>query len=210
MGQLDRTSPLSTKFGYDRGGPVDRIYIENFLEENAMHIHGKVLEVADNNYTIKYGGQRVARSEILHVNDTNPKATIIGDLTTLSHEFDGQFNCIILTQTLHLIYDYKEALKTCRRLLAPGGVLLVTVPGITNIDHGEWGKYFYYSFTSHALERIADEIFPGDQVSIESYGNVKTATAFLYGMGCKEISSSSYKINDPQYQVIVSLKIVRN
>ena len=32
LGDLNRTSPLSKVFGYDRGGPVDRYYIENFLQ----------------------------------------------------------------------------------------------------------------------------------------------------------------------------------
>ena len=209
MGRLDRFKPFSTRFGYDRGGPVDRVYIEGFLAENADVIRGKVLEIADNVYTIKFGGTKVTKSEILHINDENPKATIVGDLTALSHEFDGQFNCIILTQTLHLIYDYKEALKTCRRLLAPGGSLLLTVPGITNIDHDDWGKLFYYSFTSHSMEKLAGEIFPGDKASVKYYGNIKTATAFLYGLGVDEITSSSYEKNDPHYQVIISLKITR-
>lgn len=209
MGQLDRNTPLSTKFGYDRGGPVDRVYIEKFLADNSNDIRGKVLEIADNSYTIKFGGEKVSSSEILHVNNENPKATIVGDLTTLPHEYDGQFNCIILTQTLHLIYDYKEALKTCRRLLAQGGVLLLTVPGITNIDHDEWGKLFFYSFTTHSMERLAQEIFTGDRAEIKAFGNVKTATAFLYGLGWDEISSSSYTTQDPHYQVIITFKIVK-
>jgi hypothetical protein len=28
LGDLDRTTPFSTQFGYDRGGPLDRYYMK--------------------------------------------------------------------------------------------------------------------------------------------------------------------------------------
>ena len=40
MGSLRRVVPLSQEFGFDRGLPVDRFYIEAFLEENAELIVG--------------------------------------------------------------------------------------------------------------------------------------------------------------------------
>lgn len=209
MGALHRVTPLSTRFGYDRGGPVDRVYIERFLEANAEHIKGRVLEIADNHYTRVFGRGQVSVSDILHVNADNADATIVGDLTTISRSYDNAFDCIILTQTLHLIYDFKAALASCRRVLKPGGVLLLTVPGITNIDHGEWGNLFYYSFTTHLFKKLAPELFPGDKVEISHHGNVKTATAFLYGLGKDELKRSDYAFDDPHYQVIVSCKVCK-
>ena len=42
-----------------------------------------------------------------------------------------KYDCIIFTQTLQCIYDFRAALKTLYRiLLRPGGVLLVTIPGV--------------------------------------------------------------------------------
>jgi SAM-dependent methyltransferase len=209
MGDLHRVTPISTRFGYDRGGPVDRVYIERFLEANALFIRGRVLEIADNYYTRKFGGDRVSQSEILHVNNENPNATLVGDLTSLPENLYNSFDCIILTQTLHLIYDFKAALASCRRLLKPGGVLLLTVPGITSIDHGEWESLFYYSFTSHLFKKLCAEIYPDDDVTIQNYGNVKTAAAFLYGLGKEEVSKADYDFDDPHYQVIVSCKVCK-
>ena len=37
---------------------------------------------------------------------------------------ENTFDCIVLTQTLHLIYDVRLAIERLRRALAPGGVLL--------------------------------------------------------------------------------------
>lgn len=209
LGDLNRTFPLSTSFGYDRGGPVDRYYIEGFLNEEKDKVAGRVLEIADNEYTLKFGGNKVTKSDILHIDDSNDKATIIGDLTNAPHIDDNTFDCFILTQTLHLIYDYKKAIETAYRILKPGGVLLVTVPGITQIDRGDWYKHWLWSFTETVIRKIFSEVFPVENTEVASYGNVLSATAFLYGMGLSELKKEQLDYNDPHYQVIISVKAVK-
>ncbi|MBC3539275.1 glycosyltransferase [Rufibacter sp. H-1] len=209
LGDFRRTSPLSREFGYDRGGPVDRYYIEDFLKKESSSIAGRVLEIGDNEYTLTFGGKRVTKSEILHVNENNPMATIIGDISNAPQIPDNSFDCIVLTQTLHLIYDFKAALATCHRILKPGGTLLLTVPYITSIDKDEWGATWYWAFTDKVLRLIMAESFPGGQVEVGSYGNVLTASAFLYGMGRSEISQAELDKYDPQYQVINTVKAVK-
>ena len=54
-------------FGITRGTPIDRKYIEQFLEKYREDIKGEVLEIADNTYTLKYGEDRIKKSYILHV-----------------------------------------------------------------------------------------------------------------------------------------------
>lgn len=209
LGDLNRTTPFNTVFGYNRGGPVDRYYIENFLQKQAGNIVGRTLEIADNEYTLRFGGSRVTQSEILHIDDKNPKATIIGDLSNAPHIENDSFDCIILTQTLHLIYSYKEALETCYRILKPGGTLLLTVPGISHVDQGGWKKYWLWSFTDNSISRMLSEIFPSKNVFVEPFGNVLVATAFLYGIGLPEIKKEQMDYNDPHYQVIICASAVK-
>lgn len=204
MGDFKRTMPFSSVFGYDRGGPVDRYYIENFLEENRSLIRGRVLEIGDNDYTLRFGGSNIEQSDILHVDASNPKATFIGDLGGATNLPSNAFDCIVLTQTLHLIYNWNDALQKCYNVLAPGGSLLITVPGISHIDKGEWGKTWYWSFTDKSLKRMLGESFGDENISVQFFGNVMVATAFLYGMGRPEISENALKQNDPCYQVIVT------
>ncbi|MFC5269473.1 glycosyltransferase [Adhaeribacter terreus] len=205
-GDFNRTSPFSNDFGYKRGGPVDRYYIENFLAQEAGTIKGRTLEIGDNSYTMAFGKNGVTKSEILHVNDKNPQATIIGDISHAPHIADNSFDCIILTQTLHLIYDFKAAMQTCHRILKPGGTLLLTVPGITPIDQGEWKETWYWSFTDKAMQKITAETFPGGNTNINAFGNVFAATAFLYGMGLPEVPRHKLDHHDPHYQVIITVK----
>jgi SAM-dependent methyltransferase len=208
-GDFFRTTPFSNVFGYDRGGPIDRYYIENFLSAESEYICGRVLEIGDNEYTLRFGKENVQQSEVLHVNDSNPVATIVGDLSDAPQIADNSFDCIILTQTLHMVYDYKAVIKTCYRILKPGGTLLLTVPGITPIDYGEWGKTWLWSFTGRVMEMILAESFLKKQLEIETYGNVYVASAFLYGMGLPEIEKKVLDFHDPNMQVIITAKAVK-
>ena len=105
FGDLRRTAPISRKFGVDRGLPVDRFYIERFLAKEADSIRGQVLEVGEDTYTRRFGGQRVTGNDVLHVTGDNPAATIVADLADAPQVPDERFDSIVLTQTLQLIFD---------------------------------------------------------------------------------------------------------
>lgn len=207
-GDFNRTTPFSYDFGFDRGGAIDRHYIEKFLADNQEAICGRVLEIGDNEYTLKFGGQRVTKSEILHVDKSNEKATYIGDITRIPEIPDDTFDCIVLTQTLHLIYDFKAALATCYRILKPGGSLLLTVPGISHIDHGLWKDYWLWAFTDKSISRLLKESFTTPP-EIQTYGNVYAAAAFLYGMGLPEFDKKQLMVHDPSYQLIIAARAIK-
>ncbi|MEZ0167939.1 methyltransferase domain-containing protein [Microvirga sp. TS319] len=209
FGNLRRTTPISRNWGQDRGRALDRYYIEKFLDENRADIRGRVLEIGDAHYTRKYGGTRVVSSDVLHVNEGNPQATIIADLTCAEHIPDSSFDCIILTQTLQLIFDVPAALRTIRRILKPGGTILATFPGITHTGDAEWGSSWCWSFTRNSARRLFHPIFGESNVCLDSYGNVLAATAFLYGLADRELEPAELEVHDPAYDVIIAVKAVR-
>lgn len=208
-GDFERITPFSFDFGFDRGGPIDRYYVESFLEQNRGVICGRVLEIGDNEYTMRYGGSTVKQSDILHIDAKNKKATFVGDLSNAPQLPSGGFDCVVLTQTLHFIYDFKAALQTCHRILKPGGSLLLTVPGISHIDHGEWREFWLWAFTDKSMRRLMNEFFEEGSVEIKTYGNVFVASAFLYGVGLPEFKKKYLKHNDPSYQVIIAVKAIK-
>ena len=59
FGSLRRLKPISRLFGFDRGQPIDRYYIETFLQKNRSDIGGRVLEIGDPGYTLKFGGDQL-------------------------------------------------------------------------------------------------------------------------------------------------------
>src|SRR5713226_1838949 len=79
LGTLRRLTPLSDSWGFDRGMPVDRFYIEHFLEQHRQDIRGRVLEIRDSTYTNRFG-THVEQRDVLDVNPTNSQATFIADL----------------------------------------------------------------------------------------------------------------------------------
>ena len=152
------------------GDPIDRYYIENFLQHCANDIKGRVLEIADDEYSSRFGGSRITRQDILHVEAEHSRATLVGDLAQPGVLPEDAFDCIVLTQTLHLIYDMKAALNQLHAALRPGGVLLLTVPGISQIDRGEWQKSWYWNLTSQSVTRLLSEVFDTTEFVVERTG----------------------------------------
>jgi SAM-dependent methyltransferase len=214
FGDLRRVTPIGRHFGLDRplpgderGLPVDRQYIEQFLETNAGDIRGRVLEIGDDAYTRRYGGEKVARRDVLNITADNPAATIVADLAAAPQIADASFDCVILTQTLHLIYDARSAVRTLHRILRPDGVLLMTVPGITLVPTTSvWGHTWYWAFTELAVRRMLEEVFEPSRVAIDSRGNVLTAMAFLHGLAAQELTPREFAAADPEFPVILAAR----
>lgn len=211
FGDLRRVTPISAIFGLDRGRPIDRHYIEQFLETNALDIKGRTVELGDPYYINKFGGGRVTQPEVLHYVEGNPQATLVADLTNAPHIPDNSFDCIIFTQTLQMIYDMPAALRTIHRVLKPGGVLLMTSAGIAKIGRrlgrDDWGEY--WRLTAQSAEALFAETFPGGSTTVTTYGNILSATAFLHGLAVDELEAAELDYVDPDYEVIVAARAMK-
>ena len=206
FGDLKRLSPIGRNFGYERGTPVDRYYIEDFLARNANDIRGQVLEAGSNHYTLRFGGTRVERSDVLSI-ETNSRATIVGDLTQPGTLPEAAFDCIVLTQVLQLIYDLRAGIGRLYSALKPGGVLLVTAPGVSQSNHKPWT--WYWTFTAPAIRRLFEDQFGKDAVSVEAHGNVFAACTFLHGIATEELSISDLSVDDADYPIIIAARVIR-
>ncbi len=209
---LKRLEPVSREFGFERGRPVDRFYIVRFLDAHSADVRGRVLEVFEDTYTQRFGGDRVTSNEVLHKGPGNANATIDGDLATGAglERHLGTFDCFIMTQTLLLIWDVPAALRTARDLLKPGGILLATVPGISQSSppdkdaYGDWWR-----FTSQGTRRLFEDVFGEGNVEVEAHGNVLAASAFLYGFAQEELTHAQLEHHDPQYELLITARAVR-
>jgi len=205
FGQLGTTTPISLDFGWDRGTPIDRYYIESFLADRAADIRGRVLENGDDAYSQRYGGSKITKQDVLHLDVNHPNATLVGDLTQPHVLPDAAFDCIVLTQTLHLIFNLEQAVRRLHAALRPGGVLLLTVPGISQIDREQWGDRWCWAFTAVSISKLFEPQF-APELEIKVHGNVFAATAFLQGVALEEIDRAKLDIYDPAYPVIITLR----
>lgn len=211
FGDLGRLTPISRRWGKDRGGlPIDRFYIERFLQAHAGDIHGRVLEVQDASYTRRFGGERVTQSDVLHAVGGNHQATIVADLMSAPQIPSDTFDCIILTQVLLCIPDVRAAVRTVHRILRPGGVALVTLPGISQIarhDMERWGDY--WRFTTLSSRMLFECVFAPEAVQVEAHGNVLAAVAFLHGLSSTELRPEELSHTDQDYQLLITIRAVK-
>lgn len=207
FGDLRRVTPISRSFGFDRGQPVDRYYIEHFLAFHEADIRGRVLEIGDNGYTRRFGRERVTQSDVLDHRSDNPGATIIADLARADNVPGALFDCIIFTQTMQFIYDLNSATHHLHRFLKPGGVLLATFPVITQVcryDMDRWGDY--WRFTTASIQRLLSDVFGTERVAVYPYGNVLAAISFLHGLSAHELDPQELDFYDPDYQILIAAR----
>lgn len=210
FGSLRRLTPVSTNYGFERGTPVDRHYIDAFMTKHAGDVRGRVLEVGEDSYTRRFGDGRVEKVDVLHVDASNPAATIVADLSDAPQIPSGAFDCVVCLQTLLLVWDVRAAVGTIERILAPGGVALVTVPGITKVSRAEaevWGDW--WRFTAQSARRLFDESFGPGNVEVDAYGNVLAATAQLYGIAAEELDAGELAHADPDFEVLLGVRAVK-
>ncbi len=206
FGSLRRLEPVSRHYGFDRGQPVDRHYIERFLARHAEDIRGRVLEIGDDAYTRRFGGEAVSRRDVLHVRPGHPQATFVDDLARGATLPSDAFDCIVLTQTLQLVYDLGAAVRTLHRILAPGGVVLATVPGITQQSADEWNSTWYWSFTTLSARRLFAEAFTAHEIEVVAHGNVLAAIAFLEGLIATDLTAEELAHSDPLYELLITVR----
>jgi SAM-dependent methyltransferase len=227
FGDLRRAAPISRRYGMDRGLAVDRYYVEDFLRRHGGSsgygggdIRGHVLEVGGDDYARRFGGcspgdasegrSAITAVDVLHADASNPAATIVGDLASGDGIPEGRFDCVICTQTLHVIYEVEAAVATLERMLKPGGVALVTVPGITQTcrpDRDLWGDW--WRFTTLSTRRLFETAFAPEGVRVEAYGNVLAAISFLHGLAVEDLCRDELEPRDPDYEMLIAVRAQR-
>jgi peptidoglycan/xylan/chitin deacetylase (PgdA/CDA1 family)/SAM-dependent methyltransferase len=206
MGGFHRTSPWSRNWGYERGVPVDRYYVERFLQAHAGDVHGRVLEVQEADYTTRFGGSRVAQSDVLDLEVSNTRANVVADLRDAPNIPDATYDCIIITQTLHVIDDMDSVVRECVRILKPGGVLLATLPAASRVclEYGRDGDF--WRVTAAGARRLFEQAFDPEQVEVRAHGNVLVTAAFQYGLGLAELSPADLEVDDAFNPTLVTVR----
>jgi hypothetical protein len=196
-------NPLSDDHGLSRGVPIDRRYIEQFLSTKRDLIAGSVLEAEDSTYTTRFGGDRVSASAVVDIDSSNPAASVIADLClpgSLSH---AKYDCIILTQTLHLLVDPDACIVNCWRSLRAGGSLLLTVPAMSRVSP-TYPEADYWRFAPAGMRHLFDKHWAGP-FTVLSYGNLRTCIGFLLARTVEETPEEVFEVNDPRYPLTIAV-----
>ena len=208
-GALRRLEPVSATWGIERGLPVDRYYIARFLERRREDIRGNVLEVKDATYTQAYGSG-VDALDIVDIAADNPSATVIADLAEEGSLPSDRYDCFVLTQTIHIIYDVREVLRNAAGALKPGGVLLATLPCVSRLDYESGLEGDFWRFTPASARRLFEDVFGTGQVEVEAHGNVLACCGFLLGLAAEEFRKEELDHRDPYFPLLLCVRAVKS
>lgn len=204
---LRSTVPVSQIFGIERGLPIDRYYIEKFLNENKDHITGNILEIGDDKYTKKFASNIESSYVLCYVEDKQANVRK-DDLTYIQSLPERKFDCIICVQTLQFIFDLKSAIQGLKYLLKENGTLLVTLSSVSQISNYDAENYGdFWRFTKYSAEKIFNNEFYGCEIDVKCYGNVLTCVSFLEGLSVEDLSIDELDINDQNYSLLICVSI---
>ncbi|HEX2644293.1 MAG TPA: methyltransferase domain-containing protein [Thermoanaerobaculia bacterium] len=200
-GNLRRTRPLSETFGFDRGTPVDRFYLDRFFERHRADITGEVLEIQAPSYARRYG-QGVTTA---HSVDIEPRfaPTYCCDLAEAGSLIPAErYDCFLLPNTLTHLRDLEECLRQALRVVRPGGAILASTAVFSPLipDGPD-----YWRISAAGWWEVTARVWPGCEVKVESHGNCLAALAAMLGLAHEELTPAELQVEDPRYPVLVTI-----
>jgi hypothetical protein len=200
-GNLRRTTPFSSSFGFERGTPIDRHYLHRFLDAHRHAITGRVLEVQTDSYTKRFGHQ-VRRADTFDiVPDFAP--TYLCDFAhceSLIH--DASYDCVLLPNALQHFRDLDRCLLQALRIAAAGGVILASTAGLLPLT-GDTPDYWRLS-PDGWRERLAQAWADAD-VEVSGHGNCLAVVAAQLGLAVEELTAAELDVHDARYPLLTTI-----
>jgi len=203
-GNMRRTRPFSAHFGFERGTPIDRYYLHQFLAQHRAEITGDVLEIQVPSYTQRFGTARM-----VHTLDINPAftPTYCCDLARAADIVPASaYDCFLLPQSLSFFRDLESALQQALRAVRPGGVVLASTAAFAPLipDGPD-----YWRMSAEGWKVVAEGVWHGCDVTVASYGNCLAAAAAMYGLAAEELTPEELDVRDERYPVLVTLRCLK-
>ncbi len=207
FGDFSSLDPISNNWGFDRGQPIDRFYIETFLDRCSSDIQGRVMEIGASTYCDRFGTESVEQIDVLDVDPSNPRATVVADLVDAPTLQDNSYDTVICTQTLQLLKDPRAGVATIHRILRPGGVALVSVPTLSRLADGEkLSGLDRWRFTEAGVHELLVAYFESTNLQIDAFGNLISAIAFLEGLSVEDLEPRDLDHFDSTFQILVTAR----
>ncbi len=175
-----------------------RAYILAFLQHYADKVRGRCVEFDPPVYQSWLQNDAVTSYDVWDTKPS-PHVTVVADLQQADNIPDRTFDTIICTHVLSAIRDVRRATAELHRLLAPGGLLLCTVPSILQ-------KYAphprdYWRFTKDSM---ADVLGDFSRVEVHSFGNAATVAGSPYFLMVDHFPQAVLDTQDPECPSIIA------
>jgi hypothetical protein len=70
-----------------------------------------------------------------------------------------------------------------------------------------WGDY--WRFTTKSIKKMFEIHFPGENINVNAYGNVKASIAFLHGIAYEELRKKDLDYLDPDYELLITVQATK-
>jgi methyltransferase family protein len=200
-GNLRRTTPFSSSFGFERGTPLDRHYLHTFLDTHRDLIMGDVLEVQNSTYTRRFGHDLRRTDTFDIVPQFSP--TYLCDLAHSEGVLpDAAYDCVLLPNTVQHLRELDLCLHHAYRAVRPGGVILASAAGLLPLT-GDAPDYWRLSPAGWREKLPA--LWPGADLVVTGHGNCLAAIAAHMGLAAEELLAAELDADDPRFPVLTTI-----
>lgn len=194
-----RLIPFCPEFGTGRGGSISHEYVDRFVMKNRDRVFGRVLDFGNRSYEKHFDSSKIISYDVFDIVKT-PVCTLRGDIQNCPEIPKESFDVIICTQVLEHVAAPEKALSELYRLLAPGGLLLLSVP-FHSFIHGSPDDY--WRFTPSALKKMVSR-WDFETVHYDGYGNTYAAGMYSLGLGLADISREMMESHDDREPLVLT------
>jgi SAM-dependent methyltransferase len=200
-GNLRRTTPFSSTYGFERGTPIDRYYLHRFFEAHRALITGDVLEVQTSSYTRRFGHDlgRVASFDVV----PRFQPTYVCDLAHAEAVLPAEsFDCVLLPNTLQHLRELDRSLANLLRVVRPGGAILASAAGLLPLT-GDAPDFWRLS--PDGWRETLSRAWRGADLAVAGHGNCLAAVAAQLGLALEELADAELDVHDPRYPVLTTI-----
>ena len=200
-GNMRRTTPFSSTYGFERGTPVDRHYLHAFLHAHRDLITGDVLEVQSTTYTTMFGAN-LRRTDTF---DIIPlfSPTYLCDLAHADAVLpSAAYDCLLLPNTVQHLRELDLCLRNAFRVVRPGGVILATAAGLMPLTHD---MPDYWRLPPAGWREKLPALWPASDIVVTGHGNCLVATAAQMGLAAEELSPAELDTDDSRFPVLTTI-----
>lgn len=198
-GDFRRTNPFCQVFGFLRGSPIDRYYLNKFIDKIKPEIVGNILEIgATSEAKEAYQLSDDCAYHVLNI-EAYPGVDIVGDVHDVNLIQPGSFDTILLFNVLEHCYAPWIVIENIYTWLKPGGKCFAMVPGavrIHNVPKDYW-RPLPEAFTWMLRNFSQHQIF--------AYGNPMTVAASFYGISQEELTTAELDAYHPDFPVAICI-----
>ncbi len=198
-GDLRRREPLCQVFGLGRGTPIDRHYLERFVESSRPLISGDVVDVGgDPADRVRFRLDGLSSFRVLDVAD-RAGVDVVADVHDAAALPEGSVDTVLLFNVLEHVRDPRTVAANVHRWLRPGGRCLVMVPNAQRLHHAAED---HWRFSATGLALVFD-CFASTEP--RSYGSLTTVLASFTGAAAEELTAAELAEHQADHPVATCL-----